>query len=82
MKKMLSCKGKSKYIQSFCRSWGLKDSSCELEQGRYGVGVSQEASLECSGSQISQGLCRAWGTDEFNSQSCQMLQRVKGKSVT
>ena len=52
MKQTLSGKDKSKYTLSFCMSWGLKESSCELGQGRYKTGVNHEISLESTGSQI------------------------------
>lgn len=68
-------------LQKFCRSCGLKDRSCELRGGRDGVRLSQELSLKLGGSQITQGLCRARAADAFNSQDCQTLPRVKGKSV-
>lgn len=66
--------------QNFCRSWGLKDSSCELGCGGGGRGVveiSQKMSLESGRSQITQGLYRAWEADECNSQGCHMPLRVK-----
>lgn len=46
------------------------------------MGLSQETSLESNGIPLSQGLCRAQGTDEFNSQGCQVLRTIKRKSVT